>query len=61
MTRDLNAPATRWKWMKIHECRKPFIKIRSDDHVVSYYQQKHNFNHVVIFIILSFFLVGAFG
>jgi hypothetical protein len=35
MVKDLNAPVTRWKWMKISEHRKPFITIRPDDHVVS--------------------------
>jgi len=35
MVKDLNAPLTRWKWMKISEHRKPFITIRPDDHVVS--------------------------
>jgi len=35
MTKDLNGPVTRWKWMKFAEHRKPFIKIRPEDHVVS--------------------------
>jgi len=34
MIRDVNAPSTRWKWMKIADCRKPFIRIRPEDHVV---------------------------
>ncbi len=35
MVKDLNAPVTRWKSMKIGEVRKPFIKIRPEDNVVS--------------------------
>jgi hypothetical protein len=35
MAKDLNAPRARWKWMKIAEHRKPFIKIRPEDNVVS--------------------------
>jgi len=35
MVKDLNAPIARWKWMKIGEHRKPFIKIRPEDNVVS--------------------------
>jgi hypothetical protein len=35
MIKDLNAPITRWKWMKMAEHRKPFLEIRPTDHVVS--------------------------
>jgi hypothetical protein len=34
MMKSLDTPNTRWKWMKIPECRKPFMKFRPDDHVV---------------------------
>ena len=35
MMKDLNSPITRWKWMKIAECRKEFLQIRSEDQAVS--------------------------
>lgn len=35
MITDLNAPRNRWKYMTINEYRKPYIKIRPDDNVVS--------------------------
>jgi hypothetical protein len=53
MGKDLNAPITRWKWMKLAEHRKPLIVIRPEDHVVS--SQK------TVRLILCFFLVGTFS
>ncbi|CAF3948920.1 unnamed protein product, partial [Adineta steineri] len=34
MMNDLNSPLERYNFMKIAECRKPFVMIRPDDHVL---------------------------